>query len=310
MNAQPQPPNSAMLPVEQWRLPDHLDLPPGPIDTERVPWVWPDHTMLPCEDGIPANNAQEPPQDALLTDTLLPILAQIHPDGHYFIGQDVGIYWRLTDPLLRGCISPDWYFVPGVPPLIKGELRRSYVMWREEVPPLFAVEYVSGNGSEERDRTPETGKFCIYENRIRVTFYAIFNPAAPATLEFYHLVDRKLQLMPPNARGHYEIPQLSVELGIWEGTYQAITGSWLRWWDKQGHLLPSHEELAREATQRAELEKQRAEREKQLAEHAAQQAEQEKQRAEQEKQRADDEADKVRRLAEKLRSLGINPDEV
>src|SRR5277367_1895439 len=143
MNDVPRIPKSIVPPVEEWRLPDHLDLPPAPGDTGRVPWVWPDHTMLPCEDGKPVNNAQEPPQSALLTETIRGTLDRIHSDGRYFIGQDVGIYWRLTQPLLRGCLAPDWYYIPGVPARIDGELRRSYVKWREEAHPLIVIEYVS-----------------------------------------------------------------------------------------------------------------------------------------------------------------------
>lgn len=50
----------------------------------------PDHTQLPCEDGTFVKNFQEHPQSILLD--------RLHPDGQYDIGQDSGIYWRITDP--------------------------------------------------------------------------------------------------------------------------------------------------------------------------------------------------------------------
>lgn len=41
-------------------------------------------------------------------------------------GQDSGIYWRITDPLEKGPESPDWFYVPGVPPTLDKKIRRSY----------------------------------------------------------------------------------------------------------------------------------------------------------------------------------------
>jgi Uma2 family endonuclease len=134
----------------------------------------PDHTELPESDGTFVKNVQEHPQSILLTDSLRPILQTIHPDGRYRIGQDCGIYWRLTDPPEKGAEAPDWFYVPHVSPLLNGEVRRSYVSWKEYVAPLIVLEFVSGKGDEERDKTPpldiegerQVGKFWVYEQEI------------------------------------------------------------------------------------------------------------------------------------------------
>ena len=60
-------------------------------------------------------------------------------------------------------------YVPNVSPMPKGEVRRSYIMWHELESPRLLVEYVSGDGSVERDRTPHKGKFWIYERAARDT---------------------------------------------------------------------------------------------------------------------------------------------
>lgn len=59
---------------------------------------FPDHIQLPESDGTFVKNFQEHPQSILLTDSIKPILQKRHPDGQYCIGQDSGIYWRITDP--------------------------------------------------------------------------------------------------------------------------------------------------------------------------------------------------------------------
>ncbi len=149
--------------------------------------------------------------------------------------------------------------MPNVPSTFNGVTRRSYVLWQEYIAPLIVIEFVFGNGSEERDKTPWTGKFWIYEHVIRPPFYAIYE-ANKATVEVYHLVEGQYHLLPANERGHYSINPLGIELGIWQGQYQNVTLPWLRWWDSQGNFLLTGEERAEIESQRAQIESQRAER--------------------------------------------------
>jgi hypothetical protein len=107
---------------------------------------------------------------------------------------------------------------------------------------------------------------------IRPAFYGIYE-VRQASVEMYHLVENRYELLAANERGHYPISALGVELGIWQGRYQNMELPWLRWWDCQGNLLLTGD----------------------------QRAEQERQRAEQEQQRGD-------RLAAQLRALGIEPE--
>ena len=249
-------------PLEQ--LTENYELSP----TTGLPANLPDHTQLPDKDGNFTNNYQEGPQGALLTDCILPILQQTHPDGQYCIGRDNGIYWRLPEPpesLEKGAIAPDWFYVPNVPLMLDGQFRGSYVLWQEFVAPLIALEFVSGNGAEERDKTPIKGKFWVYEQAIRIPFYGIYE-VSKAKVEVYQLINGRYQKMKPNNRGRYPIEPLKVELGIWQGEYQNQQWPWLRWWDAEGNLLLNSQE-----------------------------------RAEQERQRAD-------RLAEQLRALGVEPE--
>ena len=224
----------------------------------------PDHTQLPDSDGTFVKNFQEHPQSILLTESIWSKLEQLHPDGQFAIGQDSGIYWRITEPPQKGAEAPDWFYVANVPSTLDGQMRRSYVLWQEIVAPSIVIEFVSGNGEEERDRTPYKGKFWVYEQAIRVPFYTIYE-VRKSSLEVYHLLEGKYRLMSANERGHYYIPSLGVELGLWQGIYKNVELPWLRWWDDQGKLLPTPEEAIIEEKQRAEQEKQRAEQEKQRA---------------------------------------------
>jgi hypothetical protein len=222
-----------------------------------------DHTQLPDKDGQPVENDLELPQSILLTESIRPVLRTIHVDGRFWIGADCGIYWRKPrrgEPPLRCAVAPDWYYVPNVDPKPRrGLYRRSYVLWQEQVVPLLAIEYVSGDGSEERDSTPQTGKFWIYEHGIKVPYYAIYE-VDPGRVAVYHRVRGRYRRQRPNQRGHYPIKPLEAELGIWQGWYQDRSLPWLRWYDAQGQLLLNDAERAEQAERRAEQAERRAKR--------------------------------------------------
>lgn len=234
-----------------------------------LPPPFPDHTQLPESDGTFVKNFQEHPQSLILTDSIGPVLQQRHPDGQYAIGQDCGIYWRETDPPEKGAVAPDWFYVPNVPPKLNGEIRRSYVLRREFIAPLIALEFASGDGTEERNTTPlflpnagevsKPGKFWVYERIMRIPYYGIYE-INNGKLEVYRLVDGFYQLLAANERGHYPIVPLGVELGLWQGSYLNQTQLWLRWWDEQGNLLLIGDERAELEHERAEIELERAQR--------------------------------------------------
>jgi Uma2 family endonuclease len=245
------------------------------------------HLELPDTDGKPKENTYQPYQSALLMGVLTPILDRLHPDGNYLAAADNGIYWRRTKAPLEGCRAPDWYYVPNVPRLLDGEFRRSYVIWDEVISPLIVIEYVSGNGSEEHDQTPGTGKFWVYEQAIKASYYVIWDPFR-VHLEVFERIRDRYSPRTPGPHGRYHIPEMQVDFGVWNGIYQGLPADWLRVWEN-GRLAPTPEE-------QNDLERQRAE-------HERRRAETEKQRAETEKQRAE-------KLAARLRELGVDPDSV
>lgn len=260
-----------------------------PSNIPSTPISLPDHKQLPDSDGTFVKNFQEHPQSIVLTSSISPILEKLHPDGRYCIGQDSGIYWRLMEPPEKGAEAPDWFYVPNVSPLLDGEYRRSYVLWKEFVAPLIAIEFVSGNGTEERDTTPpseteKAGKFWVYEQAIRIPFYVIFD-AWKDDLEAYHLVNGRYIQMQPNDRGHFAIAPMGVELGL-----KLENGvSWLRWWDESGNLLLTGDERAI------------AEKQARLDAEAI---------ADQQRAIADQERQQKEKLANYLRSIGVDPEAI
>ena len=217
-----------------------------------------DHLQLPCDDGAMVHNFQEHPQALLLTGSVLSVARQLYGE-RFTIGQDCAIYYRWTEPPLAGAKAPDWFFVADVDPLADGEYRRSYVMWRELIAPLLLLEFVSGDGSEEHDTTPQTGKFWVYERVIRPAYYGIFD-SLQNSLEMYHSVESRFERLEPNQHGRYAIAPLGIELGLTQGRFLGIGLPWMRFWDAAGNMLLTGDERADQEQHRADQEQQRAER--------------------------------------------------
>lgn len=64
----------------------------------------------------------------------------------------------------------------------------------------------------------------------------IFDPNG-GLLEFYQLKNRRYELKQPDENGRHWIDSMGLFLGTWQGTKEARTGYWLRWWNGAGNLL-------------------------------------------------------------------------
>ena len=249
------------------------------IAQSSTPLTLPDHTQLPESDGTFVKNFQEHPQSLLLTSSIRPVLDQLHPDGQYAIGQDCGIYWRETDPPEKGAEAPDWFYVRSVKKLANSIIplanqptdRKSYTPNLEGEIPAIVMELLSDQEGEEYSvkRIHPVGKWFFYEQVLRVPHYAIFEPDR-GELEVYQLDEsRRYELQTPDANNRYWIAPMNLFLGIWQGTRQARTGYWLRWWHENGEMLWWGSELVTQERQEKDCAQQRAEQEYQRAEKLA-----------------------------------------
>ncbi|WP_020472629.1 Uma2 family endonuclease [Zavarzinella formosa] len=265
---------------------------------------------LPDTDGEIVNNPYQAPQLNILSASMRTWLAEHHPSGDAFIGPDTGIYWLPTNPPMAGCRAPDWFYVPGVPAMEEGEIVRSYVMWQHDyAPPYFLVELVSGPGGGEHDDTPNSGKFWIYEQRVRAEYYVIFDTFSEGELEVFHLENGRYRRMEPNAAGRYLIPAFGYEVGVVYETHELFyEGYYIRFFTPDGKIVPLPEEIAAQANEKAAEERkaQLAATRRMKSEQKARQAADE--RAESEKQRAEAATNQLQELLKKLREQGIDPE--
>ncbi|MGB0561907.1 MAG: hypothetical protein ACPGVO_08895, partial [Spirulinaceae cyanobacterium] len=138
-------------------------------------------------------------------------------------------------------------------------------------------------------------KKALYEQTFHTRNYFVYDPFDASSLQGWQLQRGAYQTLQPNPAGQLWCAALGLWLGVWQGSVQRETGSWLRFYDANGQLILLPEERAEQERERAEQERERAE--------------QERERAEQERKRAEQERERAERLAAKLRELGIDPDE-
>lgn len=267
------------------RLPLQTDPPLSPKET--LPTMYDLPSEDPEESGLPDEFHDLQPQ--LLSATLRPSNYAL---DNFFTGTDLNLYYDIRHPLWYK--RPDWFLALGVPRLYDGtDLRLSYVLWQEGVSPFVIVELLSPGtetedlGQAQREANQPPTKWQVYEQILRVPYYLVFDRYTDQLRAFglnkgsyqeLSLLKQKLW-----------IPELNLGLGLWQGTYQSITRSWLRWYNDQEQWIPTEAETAQQ-------ERQRAERERQRAEQAETQLEQERQQHEQ--------------LIERLRTRGINLDDL
>jgi Uma2 family endonuclease len=214
---------------------------------------------LPTMYDLPSENSEEPGlpdeyhylQPQLLTATLR--LADYPADDIFSVG-DMNLYYdvRHTNWYKR----PDWFLVLGVPRLYdQQDSRLSYVIWQEGVSPFMVVELLSpGTEKEDLGKTaaepssPPT-KWQVYEQILRVPFYIVFDRYTNRLRAFglnqggyqpLETMDQRLWL-----------PELESGLGVWQGEYQGVTRSWLRWYDADNNWALTDAEQECQAKEQA-----------------------------------------------------------
>jgi Uma2 family endonuclease len=200
--------------------------PPSPADT--LPTMY----DLPSEDledsGLPDQFHEFQPR--LLRETY----RSPNSIAETFIGIDLNLYYDPLNP--QWYKRPDWFLVLGVSSADKQEnLRWSYVLWQEGVSPFLVVELLSPGtegedlGTNVRELSKPPVKWEVYERVLRIPFYVVYDRYENCLRVFRLEGNRykQMELEPPG----FWFDELSLGLGVWQGSYEGVEGKWLRWFD-------------------------------------------------------------------------------
>ena len=236
--------------------------------------------------------SDEPPLETYLHLTqiilLLKSLEWLWQDREdYFAAGNLTIYYSPNQKKSEDFRGPDFFIVLGTK---WNQKRKSWVVWEEEGKyPNVIIEILSDSTAT----TDRGEKKQIYQDTFRTPDYFWFDPY---TLEFqgFTLISGQYQPIEPNEQGWLWSEQLQLYLGIYEDK--------LRYFTLEGELVPSPEEAATQAEDKANQAENRLIQERQQKELALQQQDYERQQKELALQ-------KIEQLQEQLRQLGVNLEE-
>lgn len=194
-----------------------------------------------------------------------------------YTGGNMFVYFSPEQVRNHDFRGPDFFAVVGTDPHAE---RRSWVVWDEGKGPDVVIELMS----ESTSKFDKTVKKDIYQDRVRVPEYFWFDPFDADDFAGFSLCTGIYKPKERDDQGRLTSTRLGLQLGPWQGTYQNVETTWLRWYTPEGELLLTEAEAAHER------------------------AVTEAGRVAQAEQRAGDAEQRAARLASKLRALGLDPD--
>lgn len=217
------------------------------MPTIEIPFI-----ELPTEDGIPLESNWHRIEMNLLIDSV-----HYHWRGRddYFAGGNMFIYYSIDQVRNRDYRGPDFFVVKDVD---DPRDRAAWIVWEEygQYPNLI-VELASPSTID----IDLGDKKKLYEQVFRMPEYYCYDPGGE--LWGWRLVSGRYEEIAPNERGWLWSEELGLWLGAWQGEFQRVKATWLRFYDAKNQLVYSLAEAearhAKSETQRAETEARRAE---------------------------------------------------
>jgi Uma2 family endonuclease len=254
---------------------------PQALDEATVQAVRAEASKLVTEDDTPVDSWYAEKLQRLLTEALYNSWAGLlDEDGarrKFIAAANVAVYFAL-----RGKpFVPDMLLALDVelPENYKEKSHRSYFVWELGKTPEVVVEIVSDRkGGEDSTKLREYA-------RQGIDYYVVYDPLLQLSEEPLRVYEQGFRRY--RKRPDYRLPEVGLSLRLWQGAYEGLTDTWLRWCDADGNLLLTGAEAKALETVRAD----------QAVLHAAEAEE-----------RATEARQAAALFAAKLRELGIDPD--
>lgn len=198
---------------------------------------------LVTEDDTPVDNFFSEKQMRLLTEPLHTSWTGPGQQRPFVAAANVGLFFTVHRPPL----VPDVLLSLDVelPADVHPKSHRSYFLWEYGKVPDVVIEVVSN-----REGGEDTEKLAAYA-RGRIPYYVIFDPEKLLSAEMfraYRLETSEYRRMDEPI----EFANIGLGLRIWQGRYEDLDYTWLRWADEDGVLLPTGHEQRQGAERLAE----------------------------------------------------------
>lgn len=210
-----------------------------PIDYEPIEI---DYENIITEDDTPVDNLFSERAQRLLAESLYASWEGPGEGSPFLVMTNVGLFFALAAPPYVPDALVSLNVQPPENPFPKKN--RSYFIWEYGKPPEIVVEIVSNRKGGELDE-----KLNGYA-RVGITYYIVHDPERLLSEQTLYVYARRgldyVEIAPD------ELPGIGLGVTLWEGKYEDLTGTWLRWIDATGNLLLTGKERAEQERQRAD----------------------------------------------------------
>jgi Uma2 family endonuclease len=207
------------------------------------PEMHPNVDHLVTEDDTPVDNIFSEKQQRLLADSLHSSWSGPGNNRPFVAMANVGLFYSNRIP----AIVPDFLLSLNVklPVDVWPKYARSYFVWEYGKAPELVVEVVSNRKGGE-----DSNKLALYAE-IGIRYYVIFDPdreLSDERLRAYRLRGLSFEEMAQPVW----FPEVGLGLRLWDGRYEDMDATWLRWIDAEGNPVPTGKECAEVERQRAD----------------------------------------------------------
>ena len=199
------------------------------------PELHPDVEHLVTEDDTPVDNLFSEKQQRLLIRPLYSSPESVGAGRNFVAATNVGLFYAIRQPPY----VPDMLLSLDVevPADVWPKSHRSYFVWEYGKPPDVVVEVVSNDQGGE-----DTEKLSGYA-RIGVPYYAIYDPQRILSDQTLRAFQLQAMHYRPMAEPLY-LPDVELGLRLWQGRFERLEATWLRWVDATGEPILTGEERA------------------------------------------------------------------
>ncbi|MDY7004438.1 MAG: Uma2 family endonuclease [Cyanobacteriota bacterium] len=200
-----------------------------------LPHEYPDTSHMILEDDTPLDSFINEKQQRLLT-TVFYSGAEIPINVPFIVAANVGLFSHLRD----SGIVPDVFLSLN----IVGEKEwwerniRFYLFWEFGKPPDVVIEVVSPTPGNELG-----SKLTDYAE-LRIPYYVVYDPLQKLSETVLQVFQLQFNSYIPKNDAWF--PDVNLGLTLWDGTFENLNGTWLRWYNVDGNVIKTGDEIAAE----------------------------------------------------------------
>ncbi len=245
------------------------------IADDEIDFMWKE-PVTPVDEALPSDSDDELiASDGEPMETLWHVLGmwllvesvncRLQRRRNFFAGGNMFIYYIDPKSKRRRFRGPDFFFVDGAKP---APPRPYWAVWKEDGRLPDVIIELTSPATKKQDLTSKKN---TYEQAFKTHEYFCYDFLTKELLG-WRLQKGVYVRIRPNEKGWLWCEKLRLWLGLWAGTFQNCTITWVRFYARDGRVVPTYgeKEQAKAETeyQRAEAARQRAEVERRRAEAA------------------------------------------